>query len=317
MLEALRFIQGGIAKKDFTNQGLTHVRIGGGAVYAYNGQLSLQHPIDTTIEASPKGDSFLRAIRACSEEVTLSMTAGGKLTVKSGRYRAYVEQTVNSIQALMPEGNYYQVDPARFLKGLKQLRPFISEDASRRWSTGIKLDGIHMLATNNSIIVRKNLLTEIPFSIILPEDTVDELIRINEPVEWIQISEKRNKVAFHYQKDKWLCSLLFVGDWPDINRILDKQSNQKPVPDGFFQAINQLRTMSTGDDIIFEDGRIALCSGLNVNAEADFPVLAGPKFNLGYLLKLENVIHTIDFYAYPAGCLFTGDDLDGAIMGLR
>ena len=53
LLDALKFVQGSVAKKEL-QEGLTHFRIVDGTVRGFNGTISLCSPVPLNIDCTPK-----------------------------------------------------------------------------------------------------------------------------------------------------------------------------------------------------------------------------------------------------------------------
>ena len=90
MLKELKFVSGAVAKKEFI-PAITHFCIENGTVRAYNGTLALSSPIACDINCKPKAVPMVNAIARCSETITMSVTPTGKLSIKSGPFRALIE----------------------------------------------------------------------------------------------------------------------------------------------------------------------------------------------------------------------------------
>lgn len=319
MLNDLKFVQGAVAKKDFV-PALTHFHIGGGRVYGFNGVLAISTPTDLAVEATPKATSFIKAIERLPEgaEVVLNLTETGKLGVKAGRFRANVECHPDSsgIVRVEPAGEYIELAPG-ILPVLRKLAPFIGVDASRPWAMGILLTGQSAFATNNVVLVQHWLPMAFPMPMTVPGEAIKEMIRIGIDPTAMQVEER--SVTFHYPSGAWLRTALFNSDWPDLSAVLDRENNAKPFPEGFFDAVSRL------DAFVEKTGRLHLRGGIVATSahdgegalvELDDFGGVGCHF-LSQMAKLEKVATSIDFALWPSPCLFFGDMLRGAIVGMR
>ena len=99
MLSSLKFVQGAVAKKDFV-PALNHFRIEGGRVKGYNGMIALCGPIDLDLSITPKALEFTKAIQACTDTISLHITPAGRLSIKSGRFKAFVDCLDEAFPAL-------------------------------------------------------------------------------------------------------------------------------------------------------------------------------------------------------------------------
>ncbi len=315
MLKALKFVQGAVAKKEFI-PALTHFFIAEGKVRGFNGSLALCSPIPFDISCKPRADMLIKAISNCSETVQMSMTPTGRLSVKSGKFRALVECVKEEVAHIVPTGDHVAIDGSAVLQAMNTLWTFVGNDATRPWSNGVLLQGSSAFATNNIVLVEYWLGSPFPLKINIPRDAIRELIRLKEPPIGAQVDE--TSITFHYQDGRWLRTQLLDSAWPDVNRILDMPGNPVPVHPALFEAIASVKPFvdKTGR-ILFGDGSI------RTHATGD----QGAHFNLeGFNYEgvyqadmvslLEGVATKIDWTTYPKPCIFHGKRLRGAIIGM-
>jgi hypothetical protein len=153
MLEDLRFVQGAVAKKDLL-PALTHFVMENGTVRGFNGTIALCSKIAFDLACKPKAEPLIRAINNCRDTVQLSLTPAGRLSVKSGGFKAFVDCVDGETPHVLPTGKFCPLDGVALLAGLKAVQPFIGDDASRPWANGVLLKGPSMFATNNVILGR-------------------------------------------------------------------------------------------------------------------------------------------------------------------
>ncbi len=322
MIDILNFVKGAVARKDFV-PALQHFQIKAGHITSFNGTLGLRSPIPVQIDCCPHALAFVRAIEACREAVTLSLTDTGRLLVRSGRFKTFVP-TVDpaSYPPLLPEGKRVPVNDS-LLPALRFLEPYIAEDASRPWACGIMLNETSAYATNNIVLLQYWLGFDFPGRINLPAAAVRELLRIGEDPKEVQFTESNegyNRVTFHYGPGRWLTSQLYTDPWPDTEPLLNRDSAQAALPTGFFEALEELSPfldelgrvyfhgdrMSTSDQPD-KDGTTLELSGLP----------AAGCFNGRQLLNLRGNLETIDLASYPQPSLFYGGQARGLIVGIR
>ena len=316
MLEALKFVQGAVARRDFV-AALTHFQIKEGGIKGYNGMLALYSPIDLDLNANPKAAPFAKAIQTCKDTVQLNMTAAGRLSVKSGGFRAYIECLDEQIFSdIHPEGQDIALD-GHFLDILKTLAPFIAEDASRPWARGILFRGPSAFATNNIILVEKWLGFNFPVEVNIPKPAVQEILRIGEEPERLQMDGR--SITFHFKNGRWLRSQTYDLGWPDLAKVLDRAGAPKPIPDGFFSGLSDLAPfLDDLERIFFKEGELTTSQTEGLGAAAKVAgVPSQGCYNYHQLHKLDGVADSVDFEAYPKPCLFYGDKLRGAIVGIR
>lgn len=314
MLDDLRFVQGSVARKDF-NPALVHFHIQGGKVQGYNGMLSLCSPIALDLDVTPNAVQLIKALAGCKETVALSVTPNGRLAIKSGKYKAFVECYPGGFPEIVPSGKRVEL-PATFLNALAALEPCIAEDASRQWARGILFRGQSAFVTNNVVLLEYFLGAEFPSEINLPAAAVRELLRLKENPEAMLVED--GAVTFQFRGGRWMRTQLYTTQWPDVSRILD----------GEFSPKRPLLTVDHLDDLEpFTDdaGRVFLSENLAststeeaTGASVEIEGLGGKGiFNLGMLRLALERLEVIDFGGYPGPCHFLGPNMRGVIIGMR
>lgn len=321
MLKELKFVQGAVGKKDLL-PAMTHFQIQNGHVRSYNGTLALSSPLPFDIDCCPKADQLVKAIGQCDDTITLSMTPGGKLRIVSGKFRAFVENTIDSGFHPVPEGEPLAFDGTTLLAALKVLYPFIGNDASRPWTNGVLLNHQSAFATNNTCIVEYWLGTPFPHQINIPKAAIKEMLRVDEAPTHAQLAQ--NSITFHYSDGRWIRSQLLGVEWPfdTIAKILNRDNTPVKVPDNLFEAINKLNKLSDGSNRIYINYGLLTTHEDSIDAEVGGSVeVEGLEFqgcyNIAMLSLLEGVVTHADFTLYPEPALFFGAQLRGAIVGMR
>ena len=320
MLKELRFVIGSVSKKDFM-PALSHFKIQGGRVQGFNGRIALSSPIEFDIDCIPKADTLVKAVQRCEEAIVLGMTPTGRLSIKSGKFRTYITCVDFATPHKEPEGEFVDIDGELLLKALSALEPIIANDASRLWSNGVRFDGSSAFATNNVILAEYWLGADFPISVVIPRDAVKEILRINETPIKFQMSE--NSLTLHYEDGRWLSTLLIVDKWPDVRAVLNKAYSTpelKRIPEEFWTALEAVKpfTDKTGR-VMMEDGVIHThIIGDEEGSEYDCPFAEfRSTYVLDMLTKLEKVATHIDLSKYPNPAPWQGENLRGAIIGLR
>lgn len=315
MLDAIRFVQGAVAKKDFVPT-LTHFRIENGMIRGYNGMLGLCSPISIDLVASPRAIPFVKAIQTCQDTIQLHLTPTGRLAIHSGAFKANIECAQGDFPDMEPEGVEIPLTGG-LLPTLKLLAPFIAEDASRPWARGILLRGQSAFATNNIVLVERWLGHSFPVEINIPRMAIVELLRIGEEPERLQMSE--NSVTFHYPQGRWLRTQTYTTEWPDVASILNRPNEPAPIPGSLWSAVTSLAPFTDeAGRIHFLEGKVSTGSAEDANASIEVSGLrSGGCFNFKQLLLLDGVADAVDFSLAPRPCIFTGSNLRGAIVGIR
>lgn len=320
MIEDLKFVKGAISKKNILTV-LAHFSIKDGLIKGYNGNIALCSPIELDLNCQPKAELLTKAIERCEKTVQLSMTPAGKLTVKSGSFKSHVECDPAPFPDVEPEGEMMPL-PGGLLAALKILEPMIGEDMTRPWARGVLFRDQFAFATNNVVITQYWLGYSFPFDMVIPHDAVNEILRIGKEPISMQVAE--NSVTFHYEGGRWIRTQTFSTEWPDIGRVLDRDSDPAnhlvPSEVEFFESLEKLVPFTDELNSVylskgFVSTSIEEASGTSMAME-NLDVEA--RFNLKMLLMISAVAEKIDFSHIPQGpALFFGSRLRGAIMAMR
>lgn len=308
---------GAVALKDHV-AALTHFNIRGGRIIGYNGRVAISSPIQLDLEASPRAEQFVRAIATCKEEAAMSLTPTGRLAVVSGEFKAFVECTVEPYPDIRPTGQYINPTGRPILEAFKSLLPFVSEDASRPWSMGILLKGKSGFATNNVVLAEQWLGYDFPCELNIPKSTVQELIRINEEPIGLQVDT--NSATFYYTGERWLNTVLYSTQWPDLYKVLDVPCAPMGIPQGFFEALEDLRPFCNklGHLYLSPEGMsTSAVAGEGASVAMALQLQATICFNVDKMLLLQGVANILDIQQHPKPCPWYGHEIRGAIIGMR
>jgi len=318
MREELNFVKGAVARKDFVPE-LTHFSIEDGRVIGFNGDMALSAPIGVDIRAKPHAQTFIKAVNACEGETAISLTKAGKLSIKSGKFRALVPCLApdHPSRFIIPEGAIVSLGK-NFLDCIRTLAPFQGVDISRPWSTGILLRSGSALATNNICLVEYWHGNELPFPINIPRPAIAELLRINEHPTKVQVA--RNSISFHFDGGRWLRTQLLAIDWPDmVDKVLAAEGNPKEIPTDFFSAVEKLKPFTDDSARVFFT-KTGIATSYEPEEATSVEVSGLPDgacFNHAMLSLLSGAAERVDFSSYPRPCKFEGKQLRGVIIGLR
>lgn len=317
MLEQLRFVAGAVAKKDFL-PAMTHFVIEDGFARSFNGTLAICSPIPLDINCKPKALTLVKAIAQCKETATMSLTPTGRLSIKSGNFRALIDCVEESGVHVLPEGDRIEIDGKLLVDCFKVLEPFIGDDASRPWSNGVLLSGCSAFATCNVVLVEKWLGVQFPRTVVIPLSAVREALRVGEPPTHAQCTDK--SFTFHYSDGRWIrTQLLDHTAWPVLDRILNREAKPVPLVQGLFEGLATIKPFADKELRVYFNGEtMSTHTNDEEGARMDVPGMQmDGVYAIDMLQLLEGVATTADFSAYPNPCAFFGDMIRGVIIGRR
>lgn len=327
LLSALRFVQGSIARKEL-QEGLTHFRIVDGYVRGFNGTIALCSPIGLQIDCTPKAEPMIKAIAACEESVQMTMLTNGKLSIKSGGFKVSVDTLQGPTVHVEPEGDMYEINGDAFLNGLERVQPFISDDASRPWSCGVLVKAGSMFATNNASLVQYWFGSVFPVECVVPRLAVKELLRIKQSPTHISACE--NSMTFHYPDGCWLRTQLLVGQWPNIEPIIQRvEAGAKcyPIDGSIFECLEKVKPFADKmNKVYIESALIRTHMEESDGASAMFKEYQTVGvYNIDLLMQLKGLAkewdasryHILDDRGMNTPIIFYGDNMRGVITGFK
>jgi DNA polymerase III sliding clamp (beta) subunit (PCNA family) len=314
MLNTLKFVSGAISKKNLVPY-MSHFCIQNGTIRSYNGMISLCSPIPIDLDCHPKADLMVKAIANCDSTIALSITNAGRLKVQSGKFKAFIECLSEVTPDIQPEGEFTTIDGKLLIEALTNLYKFIGDDASRPWSSGVLLSNGSAYATNNVCIIEHWLGFAPKVPINIPKQAIREILRIGETPETIQMAER--SITLHYSDGRWIKSQLLETCWPDIGKILNVECNPSAINNEIFDGLEVLKPFVDNlGSIHISPGLLATSTDLDTSANYEVKDLNFDGiFNIEMLNLLKGTVTTIDWGISP--CLFFGDRLRGAIIGMR
>lgn len=321
MLDILDFVRGSVADKDLVPV-LTHLHVSDGTVQGGNGRMAITGyapdlaGYDFTVPADP----FYRAVVACDGTPKLALK-GSALTVSKGKFRVRLpvlpgdEYPVVTRDGIKGKG----YSGACLLHALQRVRPFVSKDASRVWSSGVLLADGMAWATDNVTMVGTPV-KGLPKATrcIIPLDAVDELVRVGYEIDRFWITD--NSAVFVYADNCWMRTALIDDKWPIEPRALLVDQPCDPVPDGLADAVRKVLPFcpdSKFPAVKFSENGVSTMDG-DMAASVGGVALPAGAWRAEPLLNMLAVATHVALEYHPEPCPFKGDGgLVGVIVGLR
>lgn len=332
-LPPLHFVIGAVAKKDL-EPSFCHLEIVNGEAIAYGGRISMKTPIGCSFNVRPHARALMKAVQTCTVEevINLHMTAGGRLAVTQGKFKAYVDCVPQDTEMpqLRPQGQFFEVND-RFIDAILRLAPFMSIDASRPWAQGLKIGHNSIFVTNNIILAEQFHGSNFPIECIIPADVVHELVRTGEHPVGIQFNE--HTLTFYFKNRRWLCTHLVAqdGGWGKAERIFELNTNETGMTilgSEVYEAMDKLKGMLGERGLVYLKGdRICTSPNDEEGASLEVPVANGPIFHAEQLRKLRLLGSggtgdvrgeiRINLTTWPKPCYFLAPRTRGIIIGVR
>lgn len=321
LIAPLRFAAGGVSSKA-TSPELCHFLIKDGRVTGYDGVLTMSAPIEVGLNLMPRAADMVAAIKAAPEnaEIALAKTPAGKLSIKAGKFKAFVNCLPDdyALHVPLPDG-IECAGSSELLPAIQAAIPFCADGKGPTWSQGLRFHGPSVFATNSLVLIEKYHGCNIPHEFIIPVAAAKELLKIKDPISKLQISE--HSVTFHFG-DKWLRTALVSGKWPDnVEPMFGMPGERLPAPDGFFEACKTLAAVPVADEatpkLYLRDGIISTSPSDDDGSAIEMHVASSGIYPLEQLLLLEGVATSLAWGTYPKPCPFMGEKLRGILLGFQ
>ena len=316
MIDSLKFIKGGVSKNELLSS-TTHLQIKNNRITTYNGTFSISAPVSIDLNCNPHAISFVKCIDSCEEIISFSSGNKGDLNIKSGKFKANIKCSIEDGLCIIPEGEIISIDGERLISCLSMLYPFVSTNPIHTWAKSVLISKQSAFATNNICLVEYWLGDMFPIELSLPAITIVELVKLKQAPISMQICE--NSITFHYDGEKWIKTHLIAEKWPDIRKFLDGFSNQKEIPSDLFKGLETIKPFVNNlNQVFISKNRVSTTNNHETGVSFDVDMLdCSGIFSLDMLLLLKNRATSIDLTTWPKPCHFRGDNMRGAIIGMR
>lgn len=310
LLEALKFISVAQHSEGDVNQ--THCRIYDGTVTAFDGGLTVGHYIDESLQACPHTQTLIAALSKCEGSISITELDSGKLSVKSGKFRALVPCVpFSDLQALQPDKPIATLTDA-LKDALAACIPLADDKGAEPFLCGVMLQSQTCVSTNRFVMIEAWHGIDLPPDLLIPKASANAIAKSSKPLKAFGYSD--NSVTFFFDDDSFIKTQLFNCNFPKYKVILDIASNPQPLPEGFYESLDKVAPFSADNRVYFRNGFI--CSH-PVNSEGASYEVAGlvndVAYNPDYLNLIKPHCDVIDFRPTERMAVFFGKNVRGAI----
>lgn len=323
MNETLNLVRGAVNERNLLPV-LTHFHIEDGIIYGGDGKVSIQAPFPQVHDEpiTVPGHEFVKAVDRCQGDPVFEFEKD-HLKMRSKTRKQRVIKLPLSGQAYskpITKGDRYVMDdPQAYLKAIRTVSPFVSTDASRPWAMSILHMEDHLYATNNVTMARTPYDWPAEYPIFgLPGFAVDELTRMRLEPKAIWIHD--DAIAFEFDDNVWLRSVLYAADWPDVARMMPDCSDLPKLPGDAREVVEALVPFSNDKKmpiVTFDGSKISTLEGQMVAEDSLEGEMGSASFHAIPLQLVLNHATRMDLSAYPKPVPWAGPGLEGLIVGVR
>lgn len=321
MKTALKWISDAISTRDIV-AGKSFYKVARGEIKATDGLLIAAHPWPSNVDFVVPGEEFEAVFKRMKGEPIIKATDKG-VHIRCGLFHGTIA-TLPLDQWAYPgvEGAEWLEIPPDLLLLLRELRPFISDNAMQKWATCIALENDWVYATNNVAIAGAPCKGIGQVMALLPMWAVDFVLsRLNGLKYWAWTA---NYVAFLWENGAWMRASLVVGQFPEraaelVRKSVKEKTTQK-VTDEFRQAFRDVAEMAEDTVMIFADRMVAKFKQAEVvsNIKSKTPDDAECSiWGAAYLLPAIMAAESWSPDVWPKPAPFKGKMVSGYVVGRR
>jgi hypothetical protein len=317
---ALKWIGDALSSKDIVS-GKSFYKVAASEIRATDGRLIAGHPWPDDTEFVVPGEEFEAVFKRMKQEPTIKKTDKG-IAIRSGLFHGSIN-TLSLDKWAYPgvEDAVWQSIPGDLMMVLKQLRPFVSDNAMQKWATCVALENSWAYATNN-VALAGAYCTGLDCMALLPVWAVDFVLARTEGLtRWAWAS---NYVAFQWDNGAWMRASLVVGQFPEraaamIREAVKEKTTQK-IDDDYRQAFVDVAEMAEDTIMIYQDRIVAKFKQAEVIANIQNKVPPEVECSIWGASFLLPAIMIADSWApdsWPKPAPFKGRIVSGYVVGRR
>lgn len=315
LIEALRFIA--LAQQKEGTPAQTHCAIGNGCVVAFNGVFAAGHLIEDDLSACPHTMRLLDALNKCGETVSITQLDSGRLSVKSDKFRALIPCIpFDQLIDVGPDEPCAEIDD-RIKAGFEMVAPVLSDTPQRAMLGAALLQAGSIVGTNGHMLLEYWHGIDLPPGLLIPKAACIAVSKAAKKLTKFGFTD--NSATFFFEDDSFIKTQLFADSYPDYDCIFPEAPNPWPAPVGLFDAIRKVQSLADDKIVHFNGTSVSVMDAQRKEA-GSFDVDGLPDrmaFNMDYLFIAEESFKQVEFDTKGCRVLFFGDNVRGAIMGIK
>lgn len=297
----------------------THIGLRNNWAIAFNGIVAAGSPIAEDIVCYPHNLMLIEALSKCDENFSLTQLDNGRLSVKSGKFKAVVPcLDPELMQNAFPDPNIAPITNA-FKTAVEAVGVLASENAQHVLAASVLMHGPSVVSTNRVMIMEYWHGLDLPPGVPLPKQFVAALAKQKKNL--IGFGFSNNSATFHFEDGCWIKTQLYADSWPDVGRILNREANLWSIDAGFYKALDAIAPFSE-DGNVYSDLNL-LMSHADSSIGATHECAGIPKGFVYPIKQLKIIQPHIEKVDWMAGgihdssyCLvFQGGNMRGVISG--
>lgn len=311
LLAALQFIS--VAQHSEGTIMQTHCRISNGTVIGFDGGMTAGDFVDEVLSVCPHTKTLITALSKCKESISITQLETGRLSVKSGKFRALVPCVpFDALPAVAPDDPCAAITDA-VKSALAACVPLTIDSDPDAFKCGVLLQAESAVATNRHVLIEAWHGLDLPPNLLIPRASVMAIIK--SPKSLSKFGFSHNSATFYFEDNSFIKTQLFTDQFPNYRKILDIPSSPVALPEGFYDALENISPFAE-KIVYFRNGKMHSHSDDAEGASCDVIGLTdGLAFQIEYLKLIRQHAHNMHFNANERGlALFFGENVRGGVM---
>jgi len=314
LIAALKFVAAAQKKAGPTNVQFAHITHHWAA--AFDGVLTVAHPIEEDLAACPHTLQFIDALSKASDELAITQLTPNSLAVASGVFRALVPCVGFDEVPIAPPDPQCAVIDDRVKTALAAVSGLATDNAPVATYAAVLLQAGSAVATNGAALLEAWHGIDLPPGLMLPKAAAVAISKAPYPLTGFGFSA--SSATFYFENGAFIKTQLYAERFPNYSGLMEVEGlNPWAVPEDFFKGVRAIESFSPNGNVFFEDG--AVLSKMHKEEASTYKIEGLPDrmgFGVKMLLAVEHAFKKAHFLPEANKVVFFGEDVRGALMGL-
>lgn len=318
LIEALKFIAPAQRKSDsaIKEPYLTHCVFHGGFVMAFDGMLTIGHPIMDDIHACPNSFKMLDALNNCGQELAITQLDSGRLSIKSGSFKALVPCcTLEEMPYFGPDVKCATIDE-RVINAISNVMNLIEENGAKVHLASVLLQANTAVSTCGTVLLESWHGIDLPPNMLLPRVAAKAICATGKKPTGFGYSG--NSATFFFEDGSYIKTQLFQDSYVAYQKVFAENPNPNAwdLPVNFFEAIGAVSSFSEQGCAFFHEGLVSSHPDTAQGATFEIEGLPVDKcYSIELLQLVKHAMHKVEFMQHKV-FFFSNDGITrGVVMG--
>jgi hypothetical protein len=322
MKQEINWLKGALAAKEIVVS-MTWYRIVDKTISATDGRMIACHPWPYEGDVLVPGMELEKVVSRVPEDQEIDLVCTEKnVLIKAQNFKAKIPTVADLNQWAYPGvklNQFYEL-PKDFVQSLKDLHPFISQNATQPWANCVCLNGDWMYATNNVAVAGLPCQgLQVEKEVLLPLWAIDFILKRPGVKSW-QIMD--NYIAFQWENGAWMRTQVVMGQFPvSAFKMVQDAAKSNPsqiITEEFRDAFERLRGIAEEPLRIYGDRLWARLRDTELEETVICEIPPSRDYTIWNFENLIPIINNSNSWspsAWPKPSIFRGERVAGVVVG--